>query len=420
MASEAPTRRRSKETKAKPLTFRYTARAAGGRTAKGTVKAPSEVAAQNLLVEQGYTPLTLEPVASQWSLEGALPSMFGIKQADIIQFSNQLATLLESGLTLLPALQLLESQAVGSAAFGRVIRSIAQDLGTGKSFAQAISRHPSAFSEIYVRTIAVGERTGKMESVLREMAEYMEKQAAFSKKVGKALMYPAVVFTVGIGATLVILTVALPPMTNMFVAMELDLPTPTRILMATSNFLVNFYIYIIAVVGTLIGAFIWYTRRPAGRRMLDQVKLSAPLIGVPVRMSELARICRTMAVLLNAGLPLQEVMELLPQTTTNSVVKDALAQVKAGLFLGQGLTYPMSMNSLFPPLMLQMVRVGEESNNLEKNLFVLAIFYETTADERTAAMLSMIAPLSTMFLAGLVGFIAMSVIMPMYSMTGNF
>ena len=259
-----------------------------------------------------------------------------------------------------------------------------------------------------------------MESVLREMAEYMEKQAAFSKKVGKALMYPAVVFTVGIGATLVILTVALPPMTNMFVAMELDLPTPTRILMATSNFLVNFYIYIIAVVGTLIGAFIWYTRRPAGRRMLDQVKLSAPLIGVPVRMSELARICRTMAVLLNAGLPLQEVMELLPQTTTNSVVKDALAQVKAGLFLGQGLTYPMSMNSLFPPLMLQMVRVGEESNNLEKNLFVLAIFYETTADERTAAMLSMIAPLSTMFLAGLVGFIAMSVIMPMYSMTGNF
>lgn len=420
MASEAPTRRRSKETKAKPLTFRYTARAAGGRTAKGTVKAPSEVAAQNLLVEQGYTPLTLEPVASQWSLEGALPSMFGIKQADIIQFSNQLATLLESGLTLLPALQLLESQAVGSAAFGRVIRSIAQDLGTGKSFAQAISRHPSAFSEIYVRTIAVGERTGKMESVLREMAEYMEKQAAFSKKVGKALMYPAVVFTVGIGATLVILTVALPPMTNMFVAMELDLPTPTRILMATSNFLVNFYIYIIAVVGTLIGAFIWYTRRPAGRRMLDQVKLSAPLIGVPVRMSELARICRTMAVLLNAGLPLQEVMELLPQTTTNSVVQDALAQVKAGLFLGQGLTYPMSMNSLFPPLMLQMVRVGEESNNLEKNLFVLAIFYETTADERTAAMLSMIAPLSTMFLAGLVGFIAMSVIMPMYSMTGNF
>lgn len=420
MTSQAPTRRGSKEVKAKPLTFRYTAMAAGGRTAKGTVKAPSEVAAQNLLVEQGYTPITLEPVASQWSLEGALPSMFGIKPSDIIQFSNQLATLLESGLTLLPALQLLESQAVASAAFGRVIRSIAQDLGTGRSFAQAIGRHPSAFSDIYVRTIAVGERTGHMEAVLRQMAEYMEKQAAFSKKVGKALTYPAIVFSVGIVATIVILTVALPPMTNMFVAMELDLPAPTRILMASSNFLTSYYTYILAVMAAVTALFVWNVRRPAGRRLMDQIKLSAPLIGVPIRMSELARICRTMAVLLSAGLALQEVIELLPQTTTNSVVKNALADVKSGLFLGQGLTYPMSMNPLFPPLMLQMVRVGEESNNLEKNLFVLAVFYETTADERTAAMLSMIAPLSTMILAGLVGFIAMSVMMPMYSMTGNF
>ena len=180
MLRQSATRDKPRERKAKLLMFRYTARAEQGRVVKGSVKAISEVAAQNLLVAQGFTPLSLDPIASPFSLEGAIPSMFGIKLIQVITFSRQLATLLESGVSLLPALQLLEGLAIGSQAFGRVVRSIAQDLGTGRSFAAAIGRHPSAFNEIYTRTIAIGERTGKLESVLREMAILLQRHLSIA------------------------------------------------------------------------------------------------------------------------------------------------------------------------------------------------------------------------------------------------
>ncbi len=418
MLKRAASKGRATQGNAKLLSFRYTAQAGQGRVVKGSVKAMSEVAAQNLLVEQGYTPLTLEPIASPFSLEGALPSLFGIKPAQIVSFSNQLATLLESGVSLLPALQLLEGQSSSSKAFERVIRSIAQDLGTGKSFAGAIARHPTVFSEIYIRTISVGDRTGNLQTVLRQMADYIEKQGAFAKKSSKALAYPMMVFAVGIIVSVILLVVVLPPLADMFTALGVDLPLPTRMLMAASEFFTAYLLYIAAGTLIVIISLIVFLRRPRGRRMLDQFRLNAPIIGTPARLSELARICRTMVVLLDAGLPLQNVMEMLPKTTSNSVVHDTLQQVRRGLLLGQGLSYPMSTLPLFPPLMLQMIRVGEESNTLENNLTVLANFYELTADEKTDQMVALLTPMSTIAMAAFAGFVALSVIMPMYEITG--
>ncbi|MEE8443177.1 MAG: type II secretion system F family protein [Dehalococcoidia bacterium] len=412
------TNARVKEPKANLLSFRYIAHGSQNRVVKGTVRANSEISAQHLLVERGLTPVSIDPIPSPLSLEGALPTFFGIKPAQIVTFSRQLSTLLESGVSLLPALQLLESQISGSQAFGRVVRAIAQDLGTGKSFAQAIARHPAAFNDIYVRTLSVGERTGQLEAVLKQMADYMEKQSAFGKKLSKALAYPIMVLAVGLIVSVILLVVVLPPLTELFVAMNVALPLPTRILMATSEFFTAYITYIGAITTVSVVAFIWFSRRPRGRQMLDQFRLNAPLLGTPTRMAELARICRTMEVLLSAGLSLQEVIELLPQTSTNSAVKLSLQNVRRGLLLGEGLTQPMSADPFFPPLMLQMVRVGEESNSLEKNLAVLADFYETTSDEKTAALIGMVTPMATIGIAVFAGFIALSVIMPMYEITG--
>ena len=409
-----------KERKVKPLTFRYQAHAGQNRIVKGTVTAISEVAAQNLLVEKGYAPISLEPIASPFSLEGALPTYFGIKPRQIINFSRQLATLLESGISLLPALQLLEGQLSSAQAFGRVVRTMAQDLGTGNSFAQAISRHPTAFSDIYMRTIGVGEQSGKLEIVLRQMADFMEKQSAFAKKVTGALTYPAMVLGVAGIVSIILLTVALPPLTDLFESMDSDLPVPTKILLFLSDFINTYMLAILLFAGITIPLLIWYLKKPSGRRMMDHIKLSAPLIGPATKLAEMARICRTMSVLLQAGLSLQEIVELLPQTTGNSVIHDSLQRIRHGLFLGQGLSGPMSSDPVFPPLMLQMIRVGEESNTLEKNLTVLANFYELTADEKTAALTGMLTPLTTIGIAFVAGFIALSVIMPMYSLTGNF
>lgn len=418
MLRGAPAAIKVREPKASMLTFRYTAQAGQNRVVKGAIRAVSEIAAQNLLVERGYSPITLEPIASPWSLEGALPSFFGIKPRHVITFSRQLATLLDSGVSLLPALQLLESQASSNQAFGRVVRTVAQDLGIGKSFAQAITRHPNVFNEIYSRTINVGERTGNLTTVLRQMADYMDKQGAFAKKVSGAMTYPVIVLVVGLVVSFILVTVALPPLTNLFKQLNVNLPLPTRILLGLSSFINSFLVYLLAAGAAIIAALIWYIRQPQGRRAIDRLRLSIPILGESAHMAELARICRTISVLLGAGLSLQEVMDLLPQTTSNSVVQDALRQVRSGLLLGEGLTHPMASNPLFPPLMLQMIRVGEESNSLGPNTEVLANFYEATADEKTTAMLSLIQPVSTIAIAGVAAFIALSVIMPMYSITG--
>ena len=178
--------------------------------------------------------------------------------------------------------------------------------------------------------------------------------------------------------------------------------------------------YILAFVFVFIPSLIWYSRRPDGRRTIDRFKMNIPVIGPAVKMSELARMARTMTMLLGSVLPLQEIMEIVPRTTTNSVMFDAIDTVRQGLMLGQGLSGPMSTQSVFPALFLQMVRVGEETNALENNMRVLAEFYETGASERTAAVVSMIAPISTIVLAVMAGFIALAVIMPMYSITGSF
>ena len=406
--------------KRKTLTYRYVASTGENRTVKGAIKASSEVAAQNLLLQRGYTPINLELAPPMFSLEAQLPSFFGVKPREVITFSRQLATLLESGVTLLPALQLLSQQGSSSRPFRRILLNMSQDLGTGRSFSQAIARCPKIFNEIYSRTIRVGESTGNLEHVLREMADHQERQSAFAKKVAGALTYPIMVLSIGVVVGGILITVALPPLADMFATMNADLPLPTQILMGMSTFANAYKLYIAAVIVLSIPTIVWLVKQPRGRRILDRVKLSAPLIGPPARLAELSRMSRTMAVLLNAGLPLQDIVELLPQTTTNSLFQDALNSVRRGLFLGQGLTYPMSVNSVFPPPMLQMVRVGEESNSLETNMRVLAEFYEMTAEEKTTALVAMITPVTTIGIAFVAGFIALSVIMPMYSITGSF
>lgn len=406
-------------TTAKEVTFRYVAEADGGRVVKGTIKASGEIAAQGMLAEQGLTPLTLDQAPDFFSLEAQLPSFFKVKPTDVINFSRMLATLLESGVTLLPSLQLLGQQDTMSRQFRRILGTVYQDLSIGKSFSSAISRHTTVFDEIYSRMIAVGEKTGRLETVLRELADHKERKDVFSKKVSGALRYPMMVMGVAMVVVFVLFTFALPPMMNMFDSMGTDLPLPTRILIALSNFLQAFKLYLGLLVLLSIPGGWWLVKRPEGRRLLDQMRMKAPVMGPSFHMTELAMFGRNMSLMLSAGLPLQEILELLPHTTSNVVMRDAIRVVQRGLMLGQGLTGPMSTIWVFPPLLLQMVRVGEESNTLETNLKVVADFYETSAEEKSAAALSMITPLSTVFIAAVAGFIAISIIMPIYSLSGG-
>ncbi len=407
-------------TKRKLLSYRYLAANTQGTLVKGTIKASDEVAAERLLIGQGYTPVNVEVAPSMFSLEEALPSIFKVKPRDVIVFSRQLATLLRSGISLLPSLEILQGQVTTSRVFKGILETITNDLGAGSSFSQAISKHPKAFSDIYCRTIAVGEQSGNLEIVLNRMADYQEKQGAIAAKIGKALSYPLMIMGVGTVVVIILMTVVMPQLLSMFTAMSAELPLPTRILIWLTDFLTGNILYLLMAAVLIAAMVMWMVKQPSGRRLLDRLKLTVPIIGPAILMGELARLCRTMSVLIGAGLSLQEVMEMIPQSSNNMVFRDALSQVKEGLMLGGGLSDPMSHIEVFPPLLVQMVAVGEQSNTLDFTLGVVADFYEVTSEEKTSAMVGMMGPLLTIVMALGVGFIAISILMPMYTLTGAF
>jgi len=300
--------------KPKPVTYRYEAYDRQGKLVKGSVKAPNELAAERLIVAKGYNPIQVQVAPSMFSLEEALPTFFTVKPRDVIVFSRQLAILLRSGISLLPAMEILQGQVAASRAFKKILEAIILDIRGGVSFSQALSKHPKAFGEIYYRTISVGEQSGD----------------------------------------------------------------------------------------------------------LHRIRLHAPLMGTAILMSELGRFSRTVSVLISAGMNLQEIMEMAPYSTNNSVFRNALNELRDKLYLGEGLAVPMSRIDLFPPLLIQMVAVGEESNTLDFTLGVVADFCESSADEKAATIVNLIGPLATVSIALLVGFIAISVLMPMYTLTGAF
>lgn len=406
--------------KQKDITYRYIATTKQGNLVKGNIKAQSEIAAERLLIAKGYVPEHVEVAPSMFSLEEALPSVFKVKPRDVIVFSRQLATLLRSGISLLPSLEILQEQAGSGRAFRAIMSSILNDLRSGGSFSQAITKHPKAFSDIYCKTIAVGEETGNLDAVLNQMADFMEKQNAMYEKVKKALTYPVMMICVGVVVVFMMITVVMPKMLDMFKAMSVELPLPTRMLIAVTEIFQSYTLYIVAGGALLAVALVWMTKRPSGKRILDRVRLMAPIVGPPALFSELGRFARSLSVMVGAGLKLQECMELLPQSTSNMVFRDALNKVRERLLLGEGLSEPMSRIRLFPPLLVQMLAVGEESNTLDFTMGVVADFFETSAEEKTAAMVGMIGPISTIGIALMVGFIAVSVIMPMYTITGAF
>ena len=406
--------------KQKESTFRYIATTRQGNPVKGSIKATSEIAAERLLVAQGYIPEHVEIAPSMFSLEEAFPTFFRVKPRDVVVFSRQMATLLRSGISLLPAMEVLQGQVASSRAFNIILGSIVNDLRSGSSFSQAVTKHPKAFDEIYCRSIAVGEETGNLEAVLHQMADYIERHQALTQKIKKALTYPVMVLSAGVVVVIVLIAFVMPQMMGMFTAMNVDLPLPTKILIAVTEIFQNYTLYFIVGGVILFVVGLWMTKRPSGKRVLDRLRLSMPLIGPPALLSELGRFARTLSVMIGAGLHLQESMELLPHATTNIVFRDALNKVNERLLLGEGLSEPMTRVSLFPPLLVQMVAVGEESNTLDFTMGVVADFFETAAEEKTNAMVGMIGPISTIGIAFMVGFIALSVLMPMYTITGAF
>lgn len=402
------------------MNYRYVAYTINDKKlVKGSISSASEAAAAQLLLTQGYQPITLQASTTLPPVEEIFPSLFKVKDKDIIMFSRQLATLLESGVSVVPALELLREE-ISNRASKKIIADILNDLRAGNPLSEALSRHQEVFGELYCQLVAVGERTGAAADSLRHAAAHIEKDVATKKKIRKALTYPAIVLIVAVVVIGVLTVYVLPKLTDMLVAMNVPLPLTTRILISFTDFITGHLLILFGAITLSVCLAVLYVRRPTGRYQLDKLLLRIPIIGKASLMAEMARFSRTLALLIRAGLPLPEILEMSRRTSGNLVVKDALADVRTGLMKGEGLSEPMAKNKLFPRLLVQMIMVGEESGRLESTLDTVATSYETEADDRISGMVSMIEPMMTIVLGLIVGFIALSVITPMYSMTSAF
>jgi len=400
------------------MAYRYTAYTLDKQIMKGTIDATSERMAEEALYQAGYERiLSLKEVHPRLSLEQLLPTLFGVKTQDVIDFSRQLATLTESGVSILTALQLLEGQA-SRAAFRKVILGLVDGLRGGSSFSQALSKYPQAFSYTYCQVIKASEQAGNLEVGLRQVASYMEKRMTMMRKISRAMAYPAMVLVLAIGVFALLITVVLPPLIGLFTMFGAKLPWTTKLLIAGAGFLIDYKLYLLGGVLALVVLIVGYSRISTGRLAMDRLVLKMPVFGSISRQRNMCRFCETTSMLLKAGLQLPQIMDIVMRTLGNRVVRQALRDVREKLVQGQGLSQPMSEINLFPRLLVEMVVVGERTGTLDSTLATLAKYYEERVDQRIDSLVSMIEPALTIAIGLLVAFMALSMLTPLYSILG--
>ena len=397
------------------MAYRYEAYTPRGERVQGRLEAPSEERAEELLWQQEYTVVSIKKAREGAS--GLFAFLGKIKSSDLAVFSRQLATLIQAGIPILRSLRLLRGQ-VPSRQLRHLLADIVVDVEQGSLLSEAILRKSSAFPTFYGRLIEIGERTGNLEAVLRQLAAYIEKEEAVSRQIRGALAYPGFVLAMAFGVVFVLLAVALPPLTDMFLNFDVRLPLPTRILIALTGFLSTYKFHLLgAVVFFLIAAF-RFAQTEGGRLLLDRALLRLPVVGRLIIRGALSRMCRAMSALLRAGVPMAEIMALVIRTQGNQVIAGALVRVRDELLQGHGLADPLARQGMFPGLLIQMVRVGEETGSLDESMETLATFYEDETDRAVSALARAVEPALTVFVGLVVGFVAISMIMPMYSLMG--
>jgi type IV pilus assembly protein PilC len=386
---------------------------------KGVVSAGSVQDAEEMLTKVGYRVVNLKKAVP------FLPSLgkhfsFGsrVKTTEIITFSRQLALFIESGGAIAHSLALLQKQTT-TKSLSKVLGEVVSDLLGGSTLSSALDKHPEVFPQIYRKMVSVGEKTGDLPGVLRNLADHMEKESTATKKLKNALTYPAIILVVVVIVAGVIVSVVLPPVVGLFASLGSELPMVTKALLAVAGFFADYSLYVfLGLLGLVLGVIV-YVKSKSGHYQRDKIKLKLPLLGRLSLIGELAQCCRNLAMMFRAGLPIIEALKLTNQASGNQVVARALSEVEYGMIRGEGLAKPMSRNSVFPPLMVEMVRVVEETGNLDSTLMTVAANYEIELEDRMRTLLALIEPVMTIAMGLVIAFIAMAVFMPIYSSLGS-
>ena len=400
------------------MDFVYTAYTEDKKLVNGKVSAISEEAATQLLGYGGYRVVNLKKVVPLFDREKLQARFARIKPTEIVMFSRQFALLLESGTDIVTSLDLLQGQ-ITSQMLQKIIAEIASDIRGGSPLSTAMSKHPQAFSQIYHRAIAAGEQGGNLEVVLRQMADYIEKGVITQKQIKSALTYPFIVVIAAIVVVAILVTKVFPTFAGLYSQFGISLPWTTRTLIGITNWTNHYGLFLLLGILIAVVVIVVYIRTPDGKYRWDRMMLRLPVVGRIIHVSELSRSCRTMSMLVKIGLPLPEVMAMTIHTSANKFVVENLTGVQQELIRGEGLSQPMTKRGFFLPLMTQMVRVGEETGNLENTLATVADSFEVESGDKTKAAVGLIQPIITIFIGLVIGFVVLAMFSALYSLYGQ-
>ncbi len=395
--------------------FIYQAKKGPAEIVEGTIEADNEASALLKLSNTGYFPLSIHKEGAASGKGGAFRVMKKVNLHDLTVFTRQLADLLDSGLTLLNALNVVYKQTENKS-FQSVIGDIRDYVRDGRPFSEALKKYPRIFSNLYVAMARSGETGGMLEEILARMANFSEAQEMLQSKIKSALAYPAVMATVGFLTIFVLITFVIPKIAGMFEYLDQAMPLPTMILLSISGFAVDYWYILVFVVGFIVFALNRAMKTEEGRLTIDRFKLSMPLLGELTKKAEIASFSMTLATLLQNGVPILDALETVSHTMQNAVLHKeitlACREVRDGVSLSKSL---MSKKN-FPTFATNMIAVGEESGSIEKSLFKVATSYEREADNTIKTMTSLVEPLMILTMGLVVGFIVVSMLLPIFQM----
>ena len=394
-------------------TFVYSARTANGEMQNGTldVKDRDEVVAQ--LRRQRLIPIKIEERKSSFDLGELMGG--GASTRDNVIFTRQFATMINAGLPLVQSLDILAKQSENKA-LRKVIEQVLYDVESGQTLADAMRNHEKTFPELYVNMVAAGEAGGILDTILLRLAVFLEKADALKRKIKGAMIYPGVILTVAVGAVAVLLIFVIPTFQTMFESAGIALPAPTAFVIFLSETLqARWYVFVIAIAAIVVMTRQYY-KTPNGQLVLDKTMLHSPVFGNLLRKTAIARFTRTLGTLVASGVSILDGLEITAKTSGNRVLHDAIMESRSSIAGGETISEPLKKSGVFPPMVVSMINVGEQTGGLDEMLTKIADFYDDEVDSAVEALLAAMEPIMIVFLGVIVGGMIVAMYLPIFDM----
>jgi len=392
--------------------YEYKARTKQGKIIKGETEGDSSQDITSSLHSQGLVILSI----TEKKKKSRQVRAGRVKPDEIVVFTRQLTTLIESGIPLVQGLEILYDQ-VKTPYFKQVIFAIFNDIKEGTSFNGALSKYPRVFSEFYVNMVKAGETSGQLPGILERVSSYIEDALSLQRKIRSSLAYPAIVVVMAIGITAFLILKVIPTFKGIFSSLGGDLPLPTQILLAFSDFARQWFLAI--VVFFILGGIVLqrYAITPRGRRQIDETMLKIPIMGELIKKIAIAKFCRTFSTLVSSGVPILTALDIVGKTAGNKVLEDAVFASRKFVQEGEAISEPLARSGIFPPMVVRMISVGEKTGKLEDMLNKISQFYEDEVDTAVSGLTSMIEPIIIGFLGIVIGGIVVSLFLPIIKIT---